>query len=139
MSFSERPRAQWVAAAAIAAATFAMASAEIASAEGAAAPSELVERGHAAEKKAAALRARGDEARAKVADGVAQSWFKAARDATLATKREDDARISQLAAVDAGVQASRERALLEEVVAQNGRTSAQIAALKNAPKDGGAQ
>lgn len=100
---------------------------------------ELIERGHAAEKKAASLRAKGDEARAKIADGLAQSWFKAAREVTAATKRENEVRTSQLAAVDAGVQTSRERALLEEVVAQNDRLSAQIAALKNTPKDGGAK
>jgi len=99
---------------------------------------ELVQRAANAQQRAAALRAKGDEARAKIADGLAQTWTLAARDVAAARKRELETEAIQLAALDAGVQAQRERALLEELVAQNGRLSAQIAAAKSG-RDGGAK
>ena len=100
---------------------------------------ELLERVANARQKASALRAKGDEARAKVADGLAYKWALVARDVAAAEKRESETTATQLAAVDAGVQAQRERALLEEMVAQNGRLSAQIASAKASPRDGGAK
>lgn len=88
--------------------------------------SELVTRARAALDRSAKLRASGDEAHAKLADAAAKTWAEAARDVTRATVVEEKAAATRIAATDAGVLAERERALLEEAIAQAGRVRAQL-------------
>jgi hypothetical protein len=88
----------------------------------------FVTRSRAALERAAKLRAAGDEAHAKLADGVARSWAEAARDVSLAAAREESAAVARRSATDAGSVADRERALLEEAIAQSGRLRAQLEA-----------
>jgi hypothetical protein len=95
----------------------------------------LTARARAALDRGAKLRSSGDEAHAKLADGVARSWAETARDVARAAAIEDAARVTRLAAVDAGVVADRERALLEESVAQSGRLRAQLEAIAHEAKE----
>jgi hypothetical protein len=97
--------------------------------------SEMLLRAHAAEDRAAKLRTAGDEAHARLADGLARSWAETARDVLRAADVEDKARVARLAATDAGVSAERERALLEEGIAQSGRLRAQLEGAAHEAKD----
>lgn len=92
----------------------------------------FVSRSRAALDRAARLRASGDEAHAKLADGVARSWAETARDISRAAVVEESAAGARRSATDAGVVADRERALLEEAIAQSGRLRAQL----EAPREG---
>lgn len=94
-----------------------------------------VARSRAALDRAAKLRASGDETHAKLADGVARSWAEAARDVARAAAAEESAANDRRAANDAGVLADRERALLEESIAQSGRLRAQLEAAEREGKD----
>lgn len=87
---------------------------------------ELVQRSRAALDRSAQLRTKGDEKHALLADGVARAWAEAARDAVKAAAVEETASKSRKDATDAGLVADRERALLEEAVAQSGRLRAQL-------------
>src|SRR5262245_18976259 len=86
---------------------------------------ELVARARASLERATRLRAAGDESRARLADGLARTWAEAARDVIRAVDGEDKAQAGRRAASDAGTISERERALLEEAVAQSGRLRAQ--------------
>lgn len=97
--------------------------------------SELVARARDAQGRAAKLRASGDEAHARVADGLARTWAEAARDTLRAVALEGRANAERAAANDAGTQAERERALLEEGVAQTGRLRAQLEAVSREGKE----
>jgi hypothetical protein len=87
---------------------------------------EMVARSRAALVRAATLRASGDEPHARLADGLAKSWAEAARDVLRAVDMEERAQAARRGATDAGVVAERERALLEEGIAQSGRLRAQL-------------
>ena len=93
-----------------------------------AAATELVARARDATSRAEKLRRAGDESHAKLADGLARRWADAAVDVVRAVEAEERAKAKRLAAADAGASADRERALLEEGVAQKGRLRAQIEA-----------
>ena len=80
-------------------------------------------------------RSSGDEAHAKLADRVARTWAEGARDATRAAIVEESAAAARRGATDAGTQADRERALLEEAIAQSGRLRAQMEAAEHEGKD----
>lgn len=95
---------------------------------------ELVVRSRAALARAAKLRSAGDEAHAKLAEATARTWAEAARDALRAAEVEDRAAVVRLTANDAGTMAERERALLEEGVAQAGRLRAQLEGVARAPR-----
>jgi hypothetical protein len=95
----------------------------------------LISRSRAALDQAARLRASGDEAHAKLADGVARSWAEAARDVSRAAVVEESAAAARRGATDAGILADRERALLEEAIAQSGRLRAQLEAAEREGKD----
>lgn len=99
------------------------------------AASEMVARSRAALARAAKLRASGDEARARLADGLARSWAEAAREVLRAVDVEEKAQAVQRGATDAGVVAERERALLEEGIAQTGRLRAQLDAASSAASE----
>ena len=96
---------------------------------------EMTTRSRGALDRAAKLRAAGDEAHARLADGLAKTWAETARDVVRAVDVEEKAQTSRRAATDAGVLADRERALLEEGIAQSGRVRAQLEAVERESKE----
>ncbi len=96
---------------------------------------ELVTRSRAALDRAAKLRAAGDEAHARLADRLARTWAEAARDVVRAAAVEESAAAARSGATDAGTLADRERALLEEAIAQSGRLRAQLDAVERDGKE----
>ena len=96
---------------------------------------ELIAKAKAALDRSARLRAAGDEAHAKIADSVARTWAEAARDIVRAVAIEEKAHEARRAATDAGAIADRERALLEEAIAQSGRLRAQLDGLERESKE----
>jgi hypothetical protein len=97
--------------------------------------SDFASRSRAALDRAARLRASGDESHAKVADNLARQWAEAARDVARAAVVEGNAQAARLGATDAGAIADRERALLEEAIAQSGRLRAQMESVERDGKD----
>ncbi|HSO36890.1 MAG TPA: hypothetical protein VLT33_30395 [Labilithrix sp.] len=97
--------------------------------------SEMIARSRAAQDRAAKLRASGDETHARLADGLAKTWAEAARDVVRAADVEERAQAARRAATDAGLVAERERALLEEGIAQSGRVKAQLEAVERDAKE----
>jgi hypothetical protein len=85
-----------------------------------------VKRARAALERATRLRAAGDEGHARLADGLAREEAETARDLARAIDAERAADDARRGAIDAGVTGERERALLEEGIARNGRLRAQI-------------
>jgi hypothetical protein len=96
---------------------------------------EMIGRAKTALDRAARMRSAGDESQARIADGVAKTWAEAARDTVRAVEVEERAANARRAATDAGVQAERERALLEEAIAQAGRVRAQLEGLQREGKE----
>lgn len=96
---------------------------------------EMLARSRAALDRAAKLRASGDEPHARLADGLAKTWADAARDVVRAASVEEKAQAARRAATDAGVIAERERALLEEGIAQSGRLRAQLESVERDAKE----
>ncbi len=95
---------------------------------------DAVRRSRAATERARRMRAAGDEPHAKLADGVARQWALVGQALAQAAVTEKKAEQARRAAADAGDQVDRERALLEQQLAQNGRMVAELAELE----DGGA-
>jgi hypothetical protein len=87
---------------------------------------DAVRRARVALDRGAKLRAGGDEAHARLFDGVAREWAETAKDLVRTVTAEGEAAAAHREADDAGATAQRERALLEEAIAQNGRRRAQI-------------
>jgi hypothetical protein len=96
---------------------------------------EMIARARAALERGTRLRAAGDEAHARLADGLARTWAEAARDVLRAVDVEERAQAARRAATDAGVLAERERALLEEGIAQSGRLRAQLDTVEKDAKE----
>jgi hypothetical protein len=96
---------------------------------------EPIARSKAALERATRLRAAGDEPHARLADGLAKTWAEAARDVVRAVDVEERAQASRRGATDAGVVAERERALLEEGIAQSGRLRAQLESAERESKE----
>lgn len=96
---------------------------------------EMIARSRAALDRAAKLRASGDEPHARLADGLAKTWAEAARDVLRAVDVEERAQAARRGATDAGAIAERERALLEEGIAQSGRLRAQVEGLERDAKE----
>jgi hypothetical protein len=96
---------------------------------------DLVARSRSALERAARFRTAGDESHARLADTVARTWAEAARDLVRAAAVEESASQARRGATDAGVVAERERALLEEAIAQSGRLRAQMATLDHAKEE----
>ncbi len=86
-----------------------------------------VKRAKDAVERATRLRAAGDEAHARLADGLAREEAEGAEDLARAIDAEKAANDARRAATDAGVTGDRERALLEEGIARNGRLKAELA------------
>ncbi len=85
---------------------------------------DLVKRARDAMERAARMRSAGDETHARQADLLAREWAEAAEDLARAAEAERKAAAARSGALDAGAQADRERALLEEGIARNGRLRA---------------
>lgn len=100
-----------------------------------AAVAEMIARAKTALERASGMRSAGDEAHARLADEAARTWTDAAREVLRAAEIEERAAASRRAASDAGARADRERALLEEAVAQSGRLRAQLEALERESKE----
>jgi len=96
---------------------------------------ELITRSRAALDRAAQLRAGGDESHARLADRLARTWAEAARDVVRAAVVEESAAAARRGATDAGTLADRERALLEEAIAQSGRLRAQLDSVERDGKE----
>jgi hypothetical protein len=96
---------------------------------------EMIARSRAALDRAKKLRAAGDEPHARLADGLAKTWAEAARDVLRAVDVEERAQAARRSATDAGVVAERERALLEEGIAQTGRLKAQLESVERDSKE----
>ncbi len=95
---------------------------------------EFVTRSRTALRRAVSLRKQGDEAHAGIADELAKTWADSARALLRAVDIEAKANAARLGATDAGSLANRERALLEEGIAQRGRLRAQLDGLESAAK-----
>jgi hypothetical protein len=96
---------------------------------------EMIGRAKTALDRGARMRSAGDEPHARIADSVAKTWAEAARDIVRAVEVEERAANARRSATDAGVQADRERALLEEAIAQAGRVRAQLETLEREGKE----
>jgi hypothetical protein len=96
---------------------------------------EMVGRAKTALDRGARMRSAGDEPHARIADSVAKTWAEAARDIVRAVEVEERAANARRSATDAGMQAERERALLEEAIAQSGRVRAQLESLQREGKE----
>lgn len=96
---------------------------------------EMIARAKTALERSARMRSAGDEPHARIADSVAKTWAEAAREIVRAVEVEERAANARRSATDAGVQAERERALLEEAIAQAGRVRAQLDTLEREGKE----
>ncbi len=96
---------------------------------------EMLARSRAAVERAKKLRSAGDEQHAVLADGLARTWAETARAVVRAVDVEEKAQTVRRGATDAGVVAERERALLEEGIAQTGRLRAQLDAVEKESKE----
>jgi hypothetical protein len=85
-----------------------------------------LQRAKDAVERATRLRAAGDEPHARLADGLAREEAEAATDLARALDAEKAASDARKGATDAGVVGDRERALLEEGIARNGRLKAEL-------------
>jgi hypothetical protein len=104
-----------------------------------AATAAIVQRGRDALERATRMRAAGDEAHAQLADGLALEEAETGRDLVRALEVERRADDARRGATDAGAVGDRERALLEEGIARNGRLKAEIEELsksRRAPAKG---
>jgi len=80
------------------------------------------------------MRAEGDDTHAKLADSVAREWAEVGRDLVRTVELEKRAIEARRTADDAGAEVERERALLDEGIAQNGRLRAQVEAAEREKK-----
>lgn len=93
---------------------------------------EPVRKAKDALERARRMRAAGDDAHARLAEAVAYEWTRAAQESVRAADAEAVAASAKLAAIDAGAATERERALLEQQIAENGRMQAELRALEDA-------
>lgn len=96
----------------------------------AAATADARNRAKMALERARRFRESGDEGRARIAEGLALRTAELARDQARTFRAERATADSVRAAEDAGAQLDRERALVEEGLAQSGRLRAQLEALE---------
>jgi hypothetical protein len=83
-------------------------------------------------ERATRMRDANDEARARLAESLGRQWAQVARDLARASDAEQAATQARLAADDAGARADRERSLLEEAIARQGRLRAELDGLDRA-------
>ena len=85
-----------------------------------------VEKARTALERGTRMRSAGDEAHARLADGLAREWAETARDLAKAADAEKQANDARRDALDAGAQLDRERTMLEEGVTRTGRLRAEL-------------
>jgi hypothetical protein len=83
-------------------------------------------------ERARRMRTAGDDAHARLAEAVALEWTRAAQESVRASEAEAKAATAKLGSMDAGAAAERERAMLEQQIAENGRMQAELRALEDA-------
>jgi hypothetical protein len=81
------------------------------------------------------MRAAGDDRHARLAERVAREWVRVAQELAHADEIESRAAAARSVANDAGAHVERERATLEQQLAENGRLQAELG--KAEAKDGG--
>jgi hypothetical protein len=77
-------------------------------------------------ERATRMRDANDEPRARLAEALGRRWAEVARDLVRVADTEQAATTARLAADDAGARAERERSLLEEAIAMQGRLQAEL-------------
>ena len=87
---------------------------------------EAMTRAREALEQGTRLRAAGDEAHAKAADGLAREWAETARDLALAAAAEKQADERRHQALEAQARLERTRALVEDGIARLGRIRAEL-------------
>lgn len=90
---------------------------------------EAVKKSRAALERATRMRAAGDEAHAKLAEGLAHDWAEVGKEVRRAALAEKQAADMHQSALDASAQTDRERSMLEQRVAENGRLVAELGAM----------
>ncbi len=85
---------------------------------------DLLERAHR-------MRTAGDEVHARLAEAAALQWARVAQDMLRTADAESTAQTARVKALDASASSERERALLEQQLAQNGRLQAELRALES--------
>lgn len=88
--------------------------------------SDAVAKTRSALERATRMRQAGDDGRARETEALARSWAELGRDLVRTADTEARAGLLQAAANDAGAHVERERALLEEAIARNGRLQAEM-------------
>ncbi len=95
-----------------------------------------IAKARAALERAHRMRVAGDDKHARLAEGLALEWTNVGRELARADAAESRAAAARASASDAGAQVERERATLEQQLAENGRLQAELA--KASTRDGGA-
>ncbi len=95
---------------------------------------DAVEHAKESRERATRFRAAGDEAHAKLADGLAREWAETARDGELAATAEQMAADRRREAMRDQAQLQRTRTLSEEDIARLGRMRAELDAAVSATK-----
>jgi hypothetical protein len=90
---------------------------------------DAVKQARDALERATRMRDANDEPRARLAESLGRHWAQVARDLVRAADAERAATTARLAADDAGARADRERSLLEEAIARQGRLRAELEGL----------
>ena len=80
------------------------------------------------------MRAAGDEAHARIADGLALEWAQMAKDLVATVDAEQKAAEARREALDAGAALERERAMLEESITRTGRLRVELDAAEREAK-----
>jgi len=93
---------------------------------------DAVKQARDALEHATRMRDANDEARARLAESLGRHWAQVARDLVRAADAEHAATRARVAADDAGAHADRERNLLEEAIARQGRLRAELEGLDRA-------
>jgi hypothetical protein len=93
---------------------------------------EAVKHARDALERATRMRDTNDEARARLSESLGLRWAEVARDLVRASDAEQAAAKARSAADDAGAHADRERSLLEEAIARQGRLRAELEGLDRA-------
>jgi hypothetical protein len=75
------------------------------------------------------MRGAGDDAHARLAEGLALEWARLASDRARTLAVEKEARALEVLAIENGARVERERALLEEAIARSGRLRAELTEL----------
>jgi hypothetical protein len=95
---------------------------------------ETLQRARDALERGKRMRAAGDEAHARLAEGLALEWAVMAKDLVAAADAEKKAGDARRDALDAGAALERERAMLEESITRAGRLRAELEAAEQEAK-----